>query len=50
MYKNQIFALLGHNGAGKTTCLNMLYGMLTPTDGTAFILNNDITKNMDAIR
>lgn len=33
MYNNQIFSLLGHNGAGKTTSISMLTGMIEPTDG-----------------
>ena len=28
MYEGQIFALLGHNGAGKSSTLKMLTGML----------------------
>jgi ATP-binding cassette subfamily A (ABC1) protein 3 len=28
----------------------MLYGMLTPTDGTGFILGKDILNDMDSIR
>jgi len=31
--ENEIFALLGHNGAGKTTCIYMLTGMLHMTEG-----------------
>lgn len=33
MYNNQIFALLGHNGAGKTSTISMITGMTDPTDG-----------------
>ena len=35
--KNEIIALLGHNGAGKTTAIYMLTGMLMPTGGDASI-------------
>lgn len=28
IYKNEVFTLLGHNGAGKTTALSMLTGMI----------------------
>jgi ATP-binding cassette subfamily A (ABC1) protein 3 len=30
MYENQIFALIGHNGAGKSTTINMLTGLFAP--------------------
>jgi ATP-binding cassette subfamily A (ABC1) protein 3 len=28
LYKGQIFALLGHNGAGKSTTISMLTGLI----------------------
>lgn len=31
---NEIFGLLGPNGAGKTTTINMICGLLTPTNGS----------------
>ena len=31
--KNQMLALLGHNGAGKSTTINMLTGLLEPDGG-----------------
>jgi sodium transport system ATP-binding protein len=33
----EITGILGANGAGKSTCLRMLYGVLTPDSGTASI-------------
>ena len=33
-YKNQVLCLLGPNGSGKTTTLDMLAGDQTPTDGS----------------
>ncbi|XP_043210381.1 phospholipid-transporting ATPase ABCA3-like, partial [Amphibalanus amphitrite] len=47
MYEGQITAILGHNGAGKTTFFNMLTGLTTPTSGTASIYGLDITDPGD---
>lgn len=41
----QIFSFLGHNGAGKTTSLNVLIGKLQPTQGTVHLNLNG--KQMD---
>lgn len=38
----QITGLLGANGAGKSTCFRMLYGVLTPDEGRACIDGIDI--------
>ena len=35
--KGQIFGLLGHNGAGKSTTFGMILGQVHPTGGAAFI-------------
>ena len=34
LYKDEIFCFLGHNGAGKTTSLNVLMGKMRPNFGT----------------
>ncbi len=44
------FCLLGPNGAGKSTTINMLCGLLEPTDGNAFIEGFDIRQNIMKIR
>ena len=36
-YEGQITALLGHNGAGKSTTMNVLTGMLSASGGSAVI-------------
>ena len=48
--KDEIIALLGHNGAGKTTAIYMLTGMLMPTSGDAIINGNSIRKDTDEVR
>ena len=50
MYEGQITALLGHNGAGKSTTMSILCGVQPPSSGTAKIYNKDIRFQMDAIR
>ena len=42
MYNGQIFALLGHNGAGKSTTISMLTGLLSRTTGNARIFESDL--------
>ena len=51
-YKDEIFALLGHNGAGKTTFISMLTGMYEATAGKAIYEGNNILEsdNMDEFR
>ena len=39
-----------YTGAGKTTTISMLTGMLTPTEGYAVINGKNITSQMDTIR
>jgi ABC-2 type transport system ATP-binding protein len=34
----ELFGLVGSDGAGKTTTLRMLTGVMTPTDGEATVL------------
>ena len=50
MYHGQIFALLGHNGAGKTTAISILTGLYEPSSGAASAYGIDIFKNMDEFR
>lgn len=39
VYPGEIFGFLGHNGAGKTTTIRLLNGVLTPSHGTARVLD-----------
>jgi ABC-2 type transport system ATP-binding protein len=42
---NEIVGLLGPNGAGKTTTINMLLGVLEPTEGTIRIEGIDLATD-----
>ena len=46
--RGQIFGLLGHNGAGKSTTFGMILGQVHPTSGTAFI--RDISVHEHRLR
>ncbi|TBL42271.1 ATP-binding cassette domain-containing protein [Verrucosispora sp. SN26_14.1] len=43
--EGEVFGLFGHNGAGKTTIVNQLLGLLKPDSGSIVIDGKDITKN-----
>jgi ABC-2 type transport system ATP-binding protein len=45
-----VYALLGGNGAGKSTTLLTLLGFLSPKNGTAHVLECDVAKNVKNLR
>ena len=40
--RGEIFGFLGHNGAGKTTAVNILTTLIVPTSGTAKVCGFDV--------
>ena len=46
--KGEILALLGQNGAGKSTFINILTGLLHPSKGKAIIKGIDTTTNLQS--
>ena len=46
----QILALLGQNGAGKTTSVRMLTALLAPTRGRATVAGYDVVKQANQVR
>lgn len=43
--RGEIFGLLGHNGAGKSTTIGMLLGQVWPTDGEVMVCGCDVTRD-----
>ena len=48
--EGEIYGLLGHNGAGISTTINILLGFLQPDSGTASINSIDILSNYNVAR
>ncbi|MDD4857250.1 MAG: ABC transporter ATP-binding protein [Candidatus Krumholzibacteria bacterium] len=46
----EIFGFLGANGAGKTTAIRMLCGLLQPTSGTGTVNGFDINREYEKIK
>ncbi|MGV9008527.1 ABC transporter ATP-binding protein [Brevundimonas sp.] len=40
-----VYGFLGRNGAGKTTALKMLLGLIRPSGGTAFVAGVDVSRD-----
>ncbi|MCX6829072.1 MAG: ABC transporter ATP-binding protein, partial [candidate division Zixibacteria bacterium] len=48
--RGEIFGFLGANGAGKTTAIRILCGLLLPTSGTGIVNGFDIYKDSEQIK
>jgi ABC-2 type transport system ATP-binding protein len=46
----EIFGFLGANGAGKSTTIRMLCGLLRPTAGTALVGGVDVARDPEAVK
>src|SRR3954464_10364635 len=46
----EVFGFLGANGAGKTTAIRMLTGLLRPSGGTARVAGHDVYTDSEAIK
>ncbi len=45
LHSGELFALLGHNGAGKTTAIKMLVGLLQPQAGNVTVGGHDLVES-----
>src|SRR5207253_9272087 len=46
----EIFGFLGSNGAGKSTTIRMLCGLLAPTSGTALVDGVDVSRDPEGVK
>jgi ABC-2 type transport system ATP-binding protein len=48
--RGELFGLVGPDGAGKTTALRMLAGILTPTEGDAIVAGHSVRKEPERLK
>jgi ABC-2 type transport system ATP-binding protein len=46
----EVFGFLGANGAGKTTAIRMLTGLLAPTSGRAIVAGHDVVRETERVK
>eukprot|EP00211_Chloroparvula_japonica_P004797 CAMPEP_0119118978 /NCGR_PEP_ID=MMETSP1310-20130426/677_1 /TAXON_ID=464262 /ORGANISM="Genus nov. species nov., Strain RCC2339" /LENGTH=859 /DNA_ID=CAMNT_0007108387 /DNA_START=286 /DNA_END=2865 /DNA_ORIENTATION=- len=48
--EGELFCVLGHNGAGKTSTINMMTGLFPPTSGSISIYGFEVSDNIETVR
>jgi len=48
--QGEIFGFLGANGAGKSTAIRMMCGLLEPTEGTALVAGYDVRQQPEKVK
>ncbi len=48
--QGEIFGFLGANGAGKSTTIRMMCGLLAPTSGTGRVLGVDVARDPEGVK
>jgi ABC-2 type transport system ATP-binding protein len=48
--EGEIFGLVGPDGAGKSTTMRLLCGLMDPTEGRAIVTGRDVARDLDAVK
>lgn len=48
--EGEVFTMLGHNGAGKTTAIFMLTGVHNPTSGDAYVYGSSLKNDIASVQ
>jgi len=48
--EGEIFCLVGPDGAGKTTTMRMLCGLMNATEGRAIVVGHDVARDLDQVK
>ena len=48
--RGEIFGLVGPDGAGKTTTLRLMCGLMDPTEGEISVAGHDVARELDAVK
>jgi ABC-2 type transport system ATP-binding protein len=48
--EGEIFSLVGPDGAGKTTTMRLLCGLMDPTEGRAVVAGHDVARELDQMK
>ena len=48
--QGEIIGLVGPDGAGKTTTMRLLTGVMEPTGGEAWVMGKDVVREAEAVK
>jgi ABC-2 type transport system ATP-binding protein len=48
--QGEIFALVGPDGAGKTTTMRLMCGLMDPTEGRAVVAGHDVAREVEQVK
>jgi ABC-2 type transport system ATP-binding protein len=48
--EGEVVGIIGHNGAGKSTTLKMILGLITPSSGEVYVMGREMTHEPAAVK